>query len=107
MSFRVPILTGSIADITFVAKRYTSVDEINAILKKASEDDRWSKIFSVTDEPLVSSDIIGSAYASIADLSLTRVVDGTLVKVCAWYDNEMGYAYALVEHIIKSGEYIS
>lgn len=106
VSFRVPILTGSIADITFVAKRYTSVDEINAILKKASEDDRWSKIFSVTDEPLVSSDIIGSAYASIADLSLTRVVDGTLVKVCAWYDNEMGYAYALVEHIIKSGEYI-
>ena len=49
----------------------------------------------------MSSDIIGSAYASIADLSLTRVVDGTLVKVCAWYDNEMGYAYALVEHIIK------
>lgn len=107
VSFRVPVLTGSIADITFVAKQKTSVEEINAILKKAALEERWSKVFSVTDEPLVSSDIIGSAYASIADLSLTRVVDGTLVKVCAWYDNEMGYTYALVEHVVKAGEYIN
>ena len=61
--------------------------------------------FSVTDEPIVSSDIVGSTFGSIADLSLTRVVAGDLVKVLAWYDNEMGYAHALVEHVVKSGEY--
>jgi glyceraldehyde 3-phosphate dehydrogenase len=103
---RVPVPAGSIADITFIAKRNTSVEEINNILKKASLDDRWSKVFSTTDEPLVSSDIVGSKYASIADLGLTRVVDGNLVKVCAWYDNEMGYTHALVEHVIISGENI-
>lgn len=106
ISMRVPVPAGSIADITFVAKRNTSVEEINNILKKASLDDRWSKVFSTTDEPLVSSDIVGSKYASIADLGLTRVVDGNLVKVCAWYDNEMGYTHALVEHVIISGENI-
>jgi glyceraldehyde 3-phosphate dehydrogenase len=106
ISMRVPVPAGSIADITFIAKRNTSVEEINNILKKASLDDRWSKVFSTTDEPLVSSDIVGSKYASIADLGLTRVVDGNLVKVCAWYDNEMGYTHALVEHVIISGENI-
>lgn len=106
ISMRVPVPAGSIADITFIAKRNTSVEEINNILKKASLDDRWSKVFSTTDEPLVSSDIVGSKYASIADMGLTRVVDGNLVKVCAWYDNEMGYTHALVEHVIISGENI-
>ena len=106
ISMRVPVPAGSIADITFIAKRNTSVEEINNILKRASLDDRWSKVFSTTDEPLVSSDIVGSKYASIADLGLTRVVDGNLVKVCAWYDNEMGYTHALVEHVIISGENI-
>ena len=60
----------------------------------------------MTDEPLVSSDILGESYASIADLALTRVVGGNLVKVMAWYDNEMGYAYTLVEHVIKTGQSI-
>ena len=106
IAIRVPLLTGSLADITFLAKRKTSVEEVNKILRSAATLDRWKNIFSVTDEQLVSSDIIGSHYASIADLGFTRVVDGDLVKVLAWYDNEMGYTYALVEHVIKSGKHI-
>lgn len=106
ISLRVPVVAGSIADVTFVSKRNTSVEEINSILKEAAADDRWKPVFSVTEEPLVSSDILGSPYASIADLSLTRVVDGNLVKVLAWYDNEMGYTHALVEHVIRLSAHI-
>ena len=96
----------SLVDITFIAKRNTTVEEVNEILKVASGEARWENIFSVTEEDLVSSDILGTSFASIADLKFTRVVDGNLVKVLAWYDNEMGYAYTLVEHVIKSGNYI-
>lgn len=106
IAMRVPVITGSIADLTFVASRETTKDEINNILKKAAQDERWSKVFTVTEEQLVSSDIINNPYASIADLSFTRVVGGDLVKVLAWYDNEMGYTHSLVEHIIKAGNYI-
>jgi len=105
ISIRVPVIAGSIVDITFIAKRATTVEEINSILKKAATDVRWSKVFSVTDEPIVSSDILGSRFASIADLGLTRVVDGNLVKVMAWYDNEMGYTYSLMEHVVKLASY--
>ncbi len=107
IALRVPVLGGSIADITFLSKRDTSVEEVNDILRKAAGEDRWKKIFSVTDEPLVSSDILGQPYASIADLSFTRVVGGNLVKVLAWYDNEMGYAYALTEHVVLSAKYLA
>jgi len=106
ISVRVPVVVGSIVDITFIAKRNTSVEEVNAILKKAASEPRWQKSFSVTEEDLVSSDIIGCKYASLADLSFTRVVDGNLVKVMAWYDNEMGYTHTLVEHVILSGSSI-
>ncbi|MDP3726434.1 MAG: type I glyceraldehyde-3-phosphate dehydrogenase [bacterium] len=106
IAIRVPTINGSITDITFIAKRNTTIKEINDILKKAAREERWKKIFSVTDEPIVSSDIVGTTYASIADLSFTRVVDGNLVKVLAWYDNEMGYAHTLAEHVLKSGQYI-
>ncbi len=106
ISLRVPVIAGSIADITFIAKRDTSVEEINSILKKAADDERWKPVFAVTDEPLVSSDILGAAHASIADLSLTRVIDGNLVKVMAWYDNEMGYTHALVEHVSRLAKHI-
>lgn len=101
ISLRVPVIAGSIVDVTFISKKQTSVDEVNGALKKAAMDERWKPVFSVTDEPLVSSDIIGSVYASLADLSLTRVIDGNLVKVMAWYDNEMGYTHALVEHVMR------
>ncbi len=105
ISMRVPVVTGSIADITFLAKRNTSVEEVNSILKNAAKEDRWNKVFSTTEEPLVSSDIIGSKYAAIADLGLTRVVDGNLVKVLSWYDNEAGYTHAMIEHVIKTGQF--
>ena len=102
ISMRVPVIAGSIADITFLTKRPTTVEEVNALLTKASKEERWKDVFEVTNDPLVSSDIVGCTYASIADLSLTRVVDKNLVKVCAWYDNEIGYTHALVMHAIKA-----
>lgn len=106
ISVRVPVIAGSIVDITFIGKRDTTAEEVNQILKTAATDVRWQGIFSVTEEELVSSDILGSRYGSIADLKMTRVVGGNLVKVLAWYDNEMGYTYTLVEHVIKTGNTI-
>jgi len=101
LAFRIPVITGSMSDVTFLAKRNTTVEEVNKILKEAAATERWNKVFAVTEDQLVSSDIIGQRIASIADLGLTKVVDGNLVKVCAWYDNEMGYTGALVEHVVK------
>ena len=106
ISLRVPVLTGSMVDVTFVASHSTSVVEVNRILTAAAQDPRWKDIFSVTNEPLVSSDIVGMHYASLADLSFTRVVSGNLVKVMAWYDNEMGYTYTLVEHVVTVAKYL-
>ncbi|MBP6858767.1 MAG: type I glyceraldehyde-3-phosphate dehydrogenase [Candidatus Pacebacteria bacterium] len=106
ISIRVPVVTGSIVDVTFISKKNTTAEEVNKILKKAAAEPRWNGIFTVTEEPLVSHDIIGNRHASIADLEMTRVVDGNLVKVMAWYDNEMGYTYTLVEHVIKAGRLI-
>jgi glyceraldehyde 3-phosphate dehydrogenase len=99
ISLRVPVQVGSIVDVTFVARRPTTVSEVNEALSKAAGSDRWKNLFAVTNEPLVSSDIIGARYASIADLEMTRVVDGTLVKVLAWYDNETSYTQTLVDHV--------
>ena len=101
ISLRVPVPAGSIVDVTFVAKRATSVEEVNNALKEAAGTDRWKRVFTVSDEPLVSSDILATPYGSIAALDMTRVVDGTLVKVLAWYDNEMGYVHTLVEHVVE------
>lgn len=101
ISLRVPVPVGSIVDVTFVAKRPTTAEEVNTILRKAAATPRWSRLFAVTDAPLVSSDIIGARHASIADLAMTRVVDGTLVKVLAWYDNETSYTQTLVDHTAK------
>lgn len=103
ISLRVPVPAGSIVDVTFVAKRPTTVEEVNNALKAAAQTDRWKNVFSFTEEELVSSDILGEPYGSIADLGCTRVVDGTLVKVLAWYDNEMGYVHTLVEHVAAAG----
>ncbi|MHB1316423.1 MAG: type I glyceraldehyde-3-phosphate dehydrogenase, partial [Minisyncoccota bacterium] len=106
IAIRVPVISGSIADITFIAKRNTTVEEVNSILEKASQTDQWKKVFTVIKDPVVSSDILGLPYSSIADLGLTRVVDGNLVKVMAWYDNEMGYTHSLVEHVVKTGSFL-
>ncbi len=106
ISMRVPVPAGSIVDVTFIAKRNTSVEEVNGLLKKAAGEPRWKGIFTITEDPIVSSDIIGQPYGSIADLGCTRVIDGNLVKVMAWYDNEVGYTATLVEHVAKLGSYI-
>lgn len=106
ISMRVPVPAGSMVDVTFISKKETTKEEVNEILKKASADSRWQGIFSATEEELVSSDILGSPFASIADLKMTRVVGGNLIKVMGWYDNEMGYTYTLVDHVIKTGQTI-
>ncbi len=102
IALRVPVLVGSIADITLIASRETSKDEVNAILTRAAGEERWKKLLAVTGEQFVSSDILGTSYASVVDLAFTRVI-GNLVKVLAWYDNESGYTYALIEHVIRAG----
>lgn len=102
ISLRVPVPAGSIADITFIAKRETTKDEVNQILREAAAKSRWDGLFKTTDEELVSSDIVGEPVAAIADLTMTRVI-GNLVKVLSWYDNEMGYTEALVRHVLAAG----
>ena len=97
ISVRVPTLVVSLSDCTFLLKRKTTKAEINQVLKDASLSPRYRQVLGVTEEPLVSSDFIGSPYSSIADLSMTKVVDGDLVKVVAWYDNEWGYSNRLIE----------
>jgi glyceraldehyde 3-phosphate dehydrogenase len=96
IAVRAPIPVGSIADITFLAARKTSVDEVNQILMEESGTERYAGVLGVSHDPLVSSDIIGDPRASIVDLELTKVVDGDLVKVLSWYDNEWGYANQMV-----------
>ena len=104
IALRVPVVSGSIADITFVAKRKTSVEEINEILKKAEQSPRWQGILKTIDEQIVSSDIIGEPYGAIVDLKFTKVIDGNLVKVLSWYDNEWGYVAMLKKHVLKAAE---
>lgn len=101
ISMRVPTLTGSLSAITFVSKKKTSAEEINAILTEAAQDERWKGIFAVTRDQLVSSDIIGDPHAAVVDLSLTKVVDDDLCAVYSWYDNEFGYTNALVMHVLE------
>ena len=107
IAMRVPVPVGSIVDVTFIAKRDTTVEEVNEALAKAAADPRWQHLFAVTDEPIVSTDIIGSRVGSIADLSFTKVVGGNLVKVLAWYDNETSYTQTLVEHVRASAKHVS
>ena len=106
VAIRVPTPVGSISDFTFLLKKKTSVDEINKALKEATKNPLYKDILAVTEEPLVSSDIVGRTESSIVDLSLTQVVDGDLVKVFAWYDNEMGYSHRLIEQVIRAGKQI-
>jgi len=93
---------GSLSDITFIVKKKTTVEEVNEVLKHASEEPRFRRILEVTDKPIVSSDIVGNSASAIVDLDLTKVVDGDMIKVVAWYDNEYGYSCRLVELAILS-----
>ena len=106
VAIRVPTLVGSIADFTFLLKKKTSVDEVNKTLKEAAKSPLYKDILATSEEPLVSSDIVGRTESSIVDLPLTQVVDRDLVKVFAWYDNEIGYSHRLVEQVIRAGKQI-
>lgn len=99
LAIRVPVICGSLADITFLSAKETTKEEINQILKEASQSEKWKDILGVSEEPLVSSDIIKDSRPSIVDLTFTKVVDKDLVKVLIWYDNEWGYAWSLLEQI--------
>ncbi|HYJ62994.1 MAG TPA: glyceraldehyde 3-phosphate dehydrogenase NAD-binding domain-containing protein, partial [Parafilimonas sp.] len=100
IAIRTPVTVGSISDITFVASKNTSVEEVNNILTEESKTDRYKSILSVSNEPLVSSDIVQSSFAAIVDLEMTKVVDGDLVKVLAWYDNEWGFTNQMIRQIL-------
>lgn len=106
LSIRVPVSVGSLSDFTFLLKKEVTVDEINETLKKAAGEDRYKNYLAVTEDPIVSSDIVGDSHSSIVDLSLTQVVGGNMVKVIAWYDNEWGYSNRLVEEVILVGKSI-
>ncbi len=101
IAIRAPIPVGSIADITFVASRKTTVDEVNQILTDEAATDRYAGVLGVSRDPLVSSDIVADPRASIVDLELTKVIDGDLVKVMSWYDNEWGYANQLLREAMS------
>jgi glyceraldehyde 3-phosphate dehydrogenase len=99
----VPVPVGSLSDFTFLLKRDTTIDEVNDALRKAASSVQYKHIMTVTEDPLVSSDIIGDSHSSIVDLSLTQVVGGNMLKIIAWYDNEFGYANRLVEEVLLVG----
>jgi len=101
IAIRAPLPIGSIADITFVTSRATSASEVNAILAEEAETSRYAGVLGVSHDPLVSSDVIGDSHAAIVDLELTKVVDGDLVKVMSWYDNEWGYASQMLREAIS------
>jgi glyceraldehyde 3-phosphate dehydrogenase len=96
VAVRAPVPIGSLADIVVVSTRPTTVSEVNGIFREEADTDRYRGILGVSDDPLVSSDVIREPYASILDLGLTQVVDGDLIKVMSWYDNEWGYANQIV-----------
>jgi glyceraldehyde 3-phosphate dehydrogenase len=104
VAVRAPIPVGSIADMVFLTDRETTVEEVNQIFREEAETDRYRGIVAASDEPLVSSDIIQDTHASIIDLEMTQVVDGDLVKVMSWYDNEWGYTSQMVREAVRLAE---
>lgn len=107
LSIRVPTPVVSLSDITMVTKKKVTVEEINKILTDAAAEPRYQGILGITDEELVSRDFIGDSHSCIIDTKLTNVVDGDLVKVVAWYDNEWGYSNRLVEMVVLVGKTIA
>jgi glyceraldehyde 3-phosphate dehydrogenase len=100
IAIRVPVIAGSLIDLTFVAKRATTAEEVNDIFRRACQSDKWQGIISYTEDQVVSTDILKTEFGSIVDLALTRVVDNNLVKVLSWYDNEWGYTSMLLRHVL-------
>jgi glyceraldehyde 3-phosphate dehydrogenase len=103
-SLRVPTPVGSLSDFVVLLKKNVTVEEVNKAFIDASTSSKYKGIIEVTDEPIVSSDIVGNSASAIVDMQLTKVVDGNLVKVVAWYDNEFGYSNRLVESVIMVGK---
>jgi glyceraldehyde 3-phosphate dehydrogenase len=103
-AYRVPTPVGSLSDFTFVLDKKTTREEVNEVLTAASKLPIWKNVLQVTNDQLVSSDIVGNPHSAIVDLSLTQVVDGDMVKVVAWYDNEFGYSNRLVEQAVLIGK---
>jgi len=104
IAVRVPVVIGSLADIVFLTSRRTTAEEVNTILTEEANSERYRGVLGVTDEPLVSSDIIQDPRASVVDLELTQVVDGNLVKVMSWYDNEWGYTSQMIREAVRIGK---
>lgn len=104
MAFRAPVVTGSVTDFTVLLKKKVTVEEVNTALSKAAKTTRFKGVLEVSDEPLVSSDVIGNPASAIVNTDLTMVVDGDLVKVVAWYDNEWGYSTRLAEMAVLYGK---
>jgi glyceraldehyde 3-phosphate dehydrogenase len=98
---RAPVPTGSLVDLTFEAAKETTVEEVNGALKAAADTGKLAGILKYTEDPIVSADIIANPYSSIVDGKLTNVIDGTLVKVVSWYDNEWGYSNRVVDLVQK------
>lgn len=103
MSMRVPVLSGSVSDIVVLSARETSREEVNGVLREESETARYNGILGVTDEPVVSSDIIKDTHAAVVDLELTQVVDRDLIKIMSWYDNEWGYTSQMIRMAVSMG----
>ncbi len=101
VAVRAPVPVGSLADIVFVTERKTTVEEVNRVFKEEAASERYKGILGVSEDPLVSSDIIQDSRASIVDLDMTQVVDGDLVKVMSWYDNEWGYTSQMVREAVQ------
>ena len=104
LAYRVPVICGSVVDFCFVTSKRTTVEEVNKAFIKAAKE-KYRGIVEVSNQPLVSTDIIGNSASAIVDLSLTQVIDGDLIKVVAWYDNEWGYSCRLVEEAIWINEH--
>lgn len=107
MALRVPVATGSLTDFSVILKKAVTKEEVNQAFKEASENPIYKGILAVSEEGLVSSDIVGRSESAIVDLPLTQVVGGNFVKIFAWYDNEWGYANRLVEQVIRVGRTLS
>ncbi|MBI3889517.1 type I glyceraldehyde-3-phosphate dehydrogenase [Candidatus Saccharibacteria bacterium] len=106
LSIRVPTPVVSISDVTALLSRDVTVEEINAVFKKAAAEPFYQGILAVSEEPLVSRDYIGNSHSGTVDLLLTKVVGGNLIKICVWYDNEWGYSNRLVELVADIGKSI-
>jgi len=101
VAVRVPVPVGSLSDIVFVTDRETTVNEVNDIFREEAKTGRYQGVFGVSEDPIVSSDIIMDSRASVVDLGMTQVVDGDLVKVMAWYDNEWGYTNQMIREALR------